>query len=116
LIRDDVRRRGCRSQAASIPGPVAAGVATDMSAAGSRSWAAVAGSMPCRLTAFAILYFLGAELGHVLAFHGVYGDFATYWPPSGLYLAAMLATTNWSTRLKLIPAAWAANLASDVWM
>jgi diguanylate cyclase (GGDEF)-like protein/PAS domain S-box-containing protein len=72
--------------------------------------------MPCRLAAFAILYFLGAELGHVLAFHGVYGDVAPYWPPSGLYLAAMLATTRWSTRLKLIQAAWAANLVSDVWV
>lgn len=86
-----------------------------MSAAQSRSFAALADSMPCRLAAFAIFYFLGAELGHALAFRGVYGEFATYWPPSGLYLASMLVTTNWSTRLKLIPAAWVANLASDVW-
>ena len=63
-----------------------------MSAGESRSWAAVADSMPCRLAAFAIVYFLGAELGHLLAFKGIYGEFATYWPPSGLYLAAMLVT------------------------
>ncbi|OAI53488.1 hypothetical protein AYO47_04755 [Planctomyces sp. SCGC AG-212-M04] len=70
--------------------------------------------MPCRLAAFAILYFLGAELGHLLAFHGMYGDFATYWPPSGLYLAAMLVSRRWTTRCKLIAAAFTANLTSDV--
>ncbi len=87
-----------------------------MSAAENRSWAAVAGSIPCRLAAFAIAYFLGAEFGHVLEFHGIYGEFATYWPPSGLYLAAMLATTRWSTRRQIIGAAFVANLISDVWM
>ncbi len=61
-----------------------------------------------------LLYFLGAELGHLLAFHSPYGEFATYWPPSGLYLAAMLFARGLSGHLLLIASAVAANLASDV--
>jgi diguanylate cyclase (GGDEF)-like protein/PAS domain S-box-containing protein len=87
-----------------------------MSAARSRWWATITDSIPCRLVAFALIYFLGAELGHLLAFHGIYGDFATYWPPCGLYLASLLVARQWSTRRQVIAAAVAANLVSDVWV
>lgn len=87
-----------------------------MSAAVSRCCASAVGSRFGRLAAFAVAYFVGAELGHLLTFRGPYGDFASYWPPSGLYVAAMLAATRFSTRAQLVAAACLANVTSDVWL
>jgi diguanylate cyclase (GGDEF)-like protein/PAS domain S-box-containing protein len=70
-------------------------------------------SPAARLVAFAIAYFLSAELGHLLTFAGPHESFATYWPPSGLYIAAMLAAKSIRSRLWLIGAALVANVASD---
>ncbi len=67
-----------------------------------------------RLFLFGLAYFLGAELGHLLALRGEYGEFAIYWPPSGLYLAAILASPNGATRRWIIASACAANMLSDV--
>src|SRR5689334_16726699 len=36
---------------------------------------------------FVMLYVAGAELGYLLSFSG---SFATFWPPSGIFLAALL--------------------------
>jgi len=59
---------------------------------------------------FAILYFLGAEFGHLLSFEG---DFATFWPPSGLFLfvLALRPTKNW---MPYFLAALVANQCTDV--
>jgi PAS domain S-box-containing protein len=58
---------------------------------------------------FALAYFAGAELGHVLSVKP--GHLATLWPPSGLYLAVLLFTplTQWP---RLMAAAVLADLAS----
>ena len=70
-------------------------------------------SRAARLVAFTVAYFISAELGHHLTFAGPYGSFATYWPPSGLYIAAMLAAGSIRSRLWLMGAALVANVASD---
>ncbi len=59
---------------------------------------------------FAMLYVSGAELGHLLSFPGY---FATYWPPAGIFLAALLRTPNrqWPAVILL---ALICNLVSDV--
>ena len=87
-----------------------------MSAARLGPWSRLIDNRLARFVAFAFVYWAGAELGHQLAFHGPYGAFATYWPPSGLYVAAMLAAGRLSDRLSLTLAALMANVASDVAM
>lgn len=60
--------------------------------------------------AFAVAYLLAAELGHFLSFSG---NFASFWPPSGLYLATLLLAPrrDWPG---YVVAAVGANLISDV--
>ena len=60
---------------------------------------------------FAVIYFWAAELGQALSVKP--GNFATIWPPSGLYLAALLLTPTlmWPW---LVAAAALANLASHL--
>src|SRR5689334_16663868 len=41
-----------------------------------------------RLAVFGLLYFCGAELGHLLSFPPE--GFAPFWPPSAVFLAAVL--------------------------
>jgi integral membrane sensor domain MASE1 len=66
-----------------------------------------------RVGAFGLAYFAGAELGHLLSFKDQGQAFATFWPPSGLFLAALVLS---GLRLwpALLLAAFVANLASDV--
>ena len=60
---------------------------------------------------FAVAYFAAAEIGRVFAVTP--GDFATMWPASGLYLAALLVTpvAAWP---RVLAAAAVAGLAADV--
>jgi signal transduction histidine kinase len=60
---------------------------------------------------FALAYFAGAELGQALSVKP--GNFATIWPPSGLYLVVLLVTPliGWP---RLIAAAAVANIASGL--
>jgi len=64
-----------------------------------------------RACLFAAAYFSFAEVGHLLSFRP--SAFATFWPPSGLYLVALLSTErrHWPW---LFVGGLAANLASDV--
>lgn len=59
---------------------------------------------------FGCVYFAAAELGHALSFPG---EFASIWPPSGLFLAALLLAprNRWQF---LIFAALVGNAVSDV--
>ena len=59
---------------------------------------------------FALAYFAGAELGQLLSLKP--GNFAALWPPSGLYLAALVLAPSrqWP---RLMVAAAVATLASD---
>ena len=59
---------------------------------------------------FALAYFVGAELSQLLSVKP--GNFATLWPPSGLYLAALLVTPprQWP---QFMVAGALANSASD---
>lgn len=59
---------------------------------------------------FSAGYFAAAELGHTLSFPG---RFASCWPPSGLYLAALLLvpTGRWKG---IMVAALVGNLCSDI--
>lgn len=70
-------------------------------------------STTARTGAFALAYFAGAEVGHVLSFRAEDQAFAGFWPPAGLFLATLVLT-----RFRLWPvmllAACGANLASDV--
>jgi diguanylate cyclase (GGDEF)-like protein len=59
---------------------------------------------------FALSYVLAAEVGHFLSFRG---NFATFWPPSGVYLAGLLLTERKSWPF-VIGAALIGNVASDV--
>ena len=63
------------------------------------------------MAGFAVTYFAAAEIGRVVAITP--GDFATMWPASGLYLAALLVTpvAAWP---RVLAAAAVAGLASDV--
>ncbi|MDB5340896.1 MAG: domain S-box-containing protein/diguanylate cyclase protein [Planctomycetaceae bacterium] len=63
-----------------------------------------------RALLFATLYVCGAELGHLLSFPEY---FATFWPPSGIFLVALLRTPNrqWPAVVLL---ALICNLVSDV--
>jgi signal transduction histidine kinase len=62
---------------------------------------------------FALIYFLGAELGHWLSMQS--GRFATFWPPSGIYLAAMLLCRRPGTAWPILAgAALLADQVSDV--
>jgi len=66
-----------------------------------------------RLVWFAVMFlatFAGAELGRALSFPEV---FALYWPPSGIYLAALFLSPfrRWPD---FIAASWGANFLSDV--
>lgn len=66
-----------------------------------------------RLVWFAVMFlatFGGAELGRALSFPNV---FALYWPPSGIYLAALFLAPprRWP---EFIIASWGANFCSDV--
>ena len=70
------------------------------------SWSRVA-----RAGLFAVAYFAFAEGGHLLSFQP--SAFATFWPPSGLYLAALLLTERRTWPLLLL-GGLAANLTSDV--
>lgn len=62
-----------------------------------------------KVVRFSVLYFLFAEIGHMLSFEG---HFATFWPPAGLYFAYLVANSrrNW---LPIIISALVANTASD---
>src|SRR5262245_46111867 len=64
-----------------------------------------------RLALFGLVTFGGAELGQLLAFPP--GGLATFWPPSGILLAALLLTARRHWPLLLLPGL-AATLASDV--
>lgn len=64
-----------------------------------------------RALAVGIVYFLLAELGHYLSFQGT--GFATFWPASGLLLAALVTSPRWQWPLLLMFSA-AANLTSDL--
>src|SRR5262249_22438124 len=64
-----------------------------------------------RLALFGLLYFGGAELGQFLSFQPE--SFAPFWPPSGIFLAALLMTERRRWPLLLLPAL-AAHLASGV--
>lgn len=63
-----------------------------------------------RATIFGLVYLLGAELGQFLSFAG---NFATFWPPSGIYLVALLLTDRRAWPV-VIFASLCANLTSDV--
>jgi len=63
------------------------------------------------MVSFALGYFAAAEVGQALSVKP--GNFATVWPPSGLYLAALLVTAP-VTWPRLVAAAFMANLASDL--
>jgi diguanylate cyclase (GGDEF)-like protein/PAS domain S-box-containing protein len=67
-------------------------------------------STAVRALLFGLVYFMGAELGHFLSFAG---NFATFWPPSGIYLVALLLTARRHWPL-MIAVAICANLTSDV--
>src|SRR4051812_36567515 len=59
---------------------------------------------------FAVAYFAAAELGQALSFTG---NFASFWPPSGVYLAVLLVANirRWPAFLF---AALCANFTTDV--
>jgi signal transduction histidine kinase/integral membrane sensor domain MASE1/CheY-like chemotaxis protein len=59
---------------------------------------------------FGVVYFAGAELGHVLSVRPI--EYVTLWPPAGLFLAALLLTAppRWPA---LILATLPATLASE---
>src|SRR4051812_23641115 len=63
-----------------------------------------------RAVLFVTLYIAGAELGHLLSFPGY---FASFWPPSGIFLAALIRTPprQWGVVVLL---ALVGNLISDV--
>ena len=63
------------------------------------------------MVSFALGYFAAAEVGQALSVKP--GNFATVWPPSGLYFAALLLTAP-VTWPRLVAAALVANLASDL--
>lgn len=60
--------------------------------------------------AFAALYTLAAEVGHLLSFRG---EFATVWPPSGVYLSAFLLIPRRGWRWVMLGAG-VGNLFSDI--
>lgn len=64
-----------------------------------------------RALLFAGAYFASAELGHFLSFHP--SNFATFWPASGLFLAALLRAEGKRWPL-LLAASLVANLSSDI--
>lgn len=63
----------------------------------------------CMPLVFGMAYLFAAELGHFLSFEGA---FASFWPPSGVYLSALLLTPGrrWSV---FMATALFANVASD---
>jgi signal transduction histidine kinase/ActR/RegA family two-component response regulator len=67
------------------------------------------------LLAFSVLYYLAARLGHVLTPQP--RDFATFWPPGGLFLAALLVVERrlvpWVV-LAVVPPSLASNLGMNV--
>lgn len=67
-----------------------------------------------RLAGFLLAYIAAAEIGHLLSFHNdLDSEFATFWPPSGVYLAVMLLSP--SRRWPLVAStALLGNLTSDV--
>lgn len=62
---------------------------------------------------FALAYLVCAEAGHALSFHTAHDAFATVWPPSGLYLAALLLFRG-RPEPRILLGALASNLLSDV--
>lgn len=62
---------------------------------------------------FAVAYLLGAEVGHGFSMPSASGLFATFWPPSGLYLAGLLLCSPRS-QPRIVLAALLGNLLSDV--
>lgn len=59
---------------------------------------------------FTLTYFLAAELGHLFSFEG---RFASFWPPSGVFLGA-LSMTPVSLWPLYVTGAFVANIASDI--
>jgi integral membrane sensor domain MASE1 len=70
-------------------------------------------SMAARAVVFGLAYLAGAELGHALSLKSPDHVFATFWPPAGILLAALMLSPSrrW---LPFLAAACLANLASDV--
>jgi integral membrane sensor domain MASE1 len=66
-----------------------------------------------RAVGLGLTYFAGAELGHALSLKTDDQMFATWWPPAGFLLAALLQTPcrSWPA---LLLAAGGANVASDL--
>lgn len=67
---------------------------------------------PARAAALAVAYFFGAEMGHALSL-GSSPAFATFWPPSGILLAALLLSRRSDWPL-LVLATLPANLLSNL--
>src|SRR4051794_16522998 len=69
-------------------------------------------SPPARAAALGVGCFLGAELGHLLSLKSAEQALATFWPPAGLLLAALVLTPyrSWPG---LLAAASAGTLASN---
>ena len=65
-----------------------------------------------RALSLGVAYFAGAELGHALSFPS---PVATFWPPSGLYLAALMLTVPRTWPVMCL-AAVLASLVSDVFV
>src|ERR1043166_8105621 len=61
----------------------------------------------------ALAFFAGAEVGHVLSLNTEDQTFATFWPPAGLLLAA-LVMTGYRLWPAVLLGAYMANLASNV--
>src|SRR5262245_39515101 len=64
-----------------------------------------------RIVGFALAYVAAAELGQALSVKP--GNFATIWPPAGLYLAALLLTPTLAWP-RVVGSAALANLGSDL--
>ncbi len=79
-----------------------------------KSFAQRAATSPAaRSIVFGLAYFGGAELGHTFSLHSQDQSFATFWPPAGILLAALVQSPRRGWPL-LLAAACAANLSSNM--
>ena len=74
-----------------------------------RTWTSTA----ARALLLGLAYLAGAELGHALSFKDHDQALATFWPPSGILVAA-LVLSGWRSWPAMLLAAAVANLASNV--